>query len=65
MFWDPEGLKHGEHAVRYHRDMPLRLGVIPRRGGPDRWRSGMVTGQVREEQLTDTIRRRLHRHADG
>lgn len=34
LFWDPEGLKQGAYAARFHRDMPLRLGVIPRRGGP-------------------------------
>ena len=33
LFWDPEGLENGAYAVRFHKDMPLRLGVIPRRGG--------------------------------
>ncbi|KAA1380095.1 carotenoid oxygenase family protein [Aeromicrobium fastidiosum] len=39
LFWDPEGLAQGAYAARFHRDMPMRLGVIPRRGGPDdiRW----------------------------
>ncbi len=38
-FWDPEALKHNAHAVRFHKDMPTRLGVIPRRGTPEdiRW----------------------------
>ena len=31
-FWDPEGLKKGFHAARFHRDMPSRFAVIPRRG---------------------------------
>ena len=33
LFWDPEALAHGAYAVRFHQDMPLRLCVIPRRGG--------------------------------
>ncbi|GAA3523162.1 carotenoid oxygenase family protein [Aeromicrobium panaciterrae] len=39
LFWDPEGLAQGAYAARFHPDMPMRLGVIPRRGGPDdiRW----------------------------
>ncbi len=32
MFWDPELLQRGRHAVRFYPDLPLRLGVIPRRG---------------------------------
>ena len=118
LFWDPEGLKQGAYAARFHPDLPMRLGVIPRRGGPGdirwfdcestfvlhwvnayedgdevvvdgffeddpspadngmgdkwqrafrflandrmkphlhRWRLNMVTGAVKEEQLSDTI----------
>ncbi len=45
MFWDPEGLKHGAYAVRFFQDMPTRIGVIPRRGGPGdvRWFEGEAT----------------------
>lgn len=32
LFWDPELLKQGKHVVRFHRDMPSRFAVIPRRG---------------------------------
>ena len=32
LFWDPEMLKQGKHMVRFHRDMPSRFAVIPRRG---------------------------------
>ncbi|MDQ3579251.1 MAG: carotenoid oxygenase family protein [Actinomycetota bacterium] len=35
LFWRPELLAKGAHVARFHRDMPLRLGVIPRRGGSD------------------------------
>ncbi len=118
LFWDPEGLKKGFHAARFHRDMPSRFAVIPRRGqtsdirwfeaeatyvlhfvnayeegdeividgffqgDPEpqdnghgnkwerafrflaldrmqarlhRWRLNLVTGKVREQQLSDTI----------
>jgi len=34
MFWDPDLLARGVHAVRFHPEMPTRFGVIPRRGGP-------------------------------
>ncbi len=39
LFWDPEGLAQGAYAARFHADMPMRLGVIPRRGNPEdiRW----------------------------
>ena len=39
LFWDPEGLKNGVHAARFHPDMPTRFAVVPRRGQPDdvRW----------------------------
>lgn len=33
LFWDPELLKQGKHVVRFHRDMPSRFAIIPRRGG--------------------------------
>lgn len=35
LFWDPEALKHNVHAVRFHKDMPSRFGIIPRFGAPD------------------------------
>ncbi len=38
MFWDPELLAKGVHAVRFHPDMPTRFAVVPRRGhGEVRW----------------------------
>ena len=40
LFHDPEVLKeHGYRVARFHRDLPSRFGVIPRRGGTDdvRW----------------------------
>lgn len=45
MFWDPEALRKGAYAVRFHEDMPTRIGVIPRRGGPEdiRWFEGAAT----------------------
>jgi carotenoid cleavage dioxygenase len=35
LFWDTDLMAKGLHVPRFHRDMPLRLGVIPRRGGSD------------------------------
>ena len=32
MFFDPEGLKKGQHRLRFFRDRPARFGVIPRYG---------------------------------
>lgn len=32
LFWDPEALRHGKYANRFHPEMPTRLAVIPRRG---------------------------------
>ncbi|HQX60387.1 MAG TPA: carotenoid oxygenase family protein, partial [Burkholderiaceae bacterium] len=32
MFFDPEGLKKGQHRLKFHRDRPARFGVIPRLG---------------------------------
>lgn len=39
LFWDPDLLARGVHAVRFYPELPTRLGVIPRRGGNDeiRW----------------------------
>lgn len=35
LFWIPEALAHGKYVPRYHPDLPMRLGVLPRRGRPD------------------------------
>lgn len=32
LFWEPEVLERGLHVARFHRDMPSRLAVLPRRG---------------------------------
>jgi len=32
LFWDPELMQRGVYATRYHKEMPMRLGVIPRHG---------------------------------
>ncbi|GAA3197927.1 carotenoid oxygenase family protein [Rhodococcus baikonurensis] len=32
LFWDPVLLQKGAHVANFHPDIPLRLGVIPRRG---------------------------------
>ncbi len=32
LFWDPEALKSDAHVARFHPDVPLRIGVVPRRG---------------------------------
>lgn len=32
LFWDEDALKHDVHAVRFHDDLPTRIGVVPRRG---------------------------------
>ena len=32
LFWDPELLKKDVHVARFHRDMPSRFAVLPRRG---------------------------------
>ncbi len=34
LFWEPELLKRDVHVARFHPDMPSRLAVLPRRGGP-------------------------------
>jgi carotenoid cleavage dioxygenase-like enzyme len=35
LFWDPEALKHGAHAVRFFHKLPSRFGIVPRRGSSD------------------------------
>jgi carotenoid cleavage dioxygenase-like enzyme len=118
LFWDPKLLEAGIHLPGFHRDMPSRFAVIPRRGGAHdirwfeadptfvlhwvnayeegdeivldgffegdpnpvdtltgnkykkafrylaldglqtrlhRWRFNLVTGQTREEQLSDSV----------
>ncbi|SDH15938.1 carotenoid oxygenase family protein [Klenkia brasiliensis] len=39
LFWDPELIGQGHYAARFHPELPTRIGVIPRRGGPEsiRW----------------------------
>ena len=39
LFWDADLLARGVHAVRFHPDLPTRIGVLPRRGTNDdiRW----------------------------
>lgn len=39
LFWLPEALEQNQHVARWHRDMPSRFAVIPRRGSTDqiRW----------------------------
>jgi len=32
LFWDAELMTRGVYATRYHREMPMRIGVIPRYG---------------------------------
>jgi carotenoid cleavage dioxygenase len=32
LFWDPEALAHGAHAVRFYPELPSRFAVVPRRG---------------------------------
>jgi carotenoid cleavage dioxygenase-like enzyme len=32
LFWEPDLLAKGKHVARFHPELPLRLGVIPRRG---------------------------------
>lgn len=32
MFWDPELIAKGVYATRFHRELPTRFAVIPRRG---------------------------------
>ncbi|MEO5874962.1 MAG: carotenoid oxygenase family protein [Streptosporangiaceae bacterium] len=35
LFWEPDLLAKGAYAARFHPELTTRLGVIPRRGGPD------------------------------
>jgi carotenoid cleavage dioxygenase-like enzyme len=35
LFWTPDLLEHNVHLPRFHRDVPSRFAVIPRRGGAD------------------------------
>ena len=35
LFWDPEALKHGAHAVRFFHKLPSRFAVVPRKGKPE------------------------------
>ncbi len=37
LFWDPELIAEGVYATRFHRDLPTRFAVVPRRGGDIRW----------------------------
>lgn len=39
MFWDPELMAAGLYLPKFHRDLPTRFGVIPRRGSSEqvRW----------------------------
>ena len=35
VFWDAEQLKQGNHVVRFHKNLPTRFGIIPRKGSAD------------------------------
>ena len=39
LFWDPDLIGRGIYATRYYRDMPMRIGIIPRFGASQeiRW----------------------------
>ena len=37
LFWDPELLERNAHVARFHRDMPSRFAIIPRRGNSIKW----------------------------
>lgn len=37
LFWDPELLQADIHLPGFHRDMPSRFAIVPRRGGEIRW----------------------------
>ena len=39
LFWDPEALKVGAHAVKFYPELPSRFGIVPRRGQAEdvRW----------------------------
>ena len=36
LFWEPELLERGLHVPKFHRDMPSRFAVVPRRGDAPR-----------------------------
>jgi len=38
LFWDPKLLERDLHIPRFHRDMPSRFAVLPRRGGAEKIR---------------------------
>ena len=35
LFWDPQGLESGAHAVRFFPELGSRFGIVPRRGRAD------------------------------
>lgn len=35
LFWDPEALAQGAHAVRFFHELPSRFAIVPRRGNPE------------------------------
>lgn len=37
LFWEPSYLERNAHVARFHRDMPSRFAVIPRRGSDVTW----------------------------
>jgi carotenoid cleavage dioxygenase-like enzyme len=37
LFWEPSYLERHAHVARFHRDMPSRFAVIPRRGSDITW----------------------------
>ena len=37
LFWDPELLERDLHVARFHRDVPARFAVVPRRGFEVQW----------------------------
>jgi len=37
LFWDPDLLERNAHVARFHRDMPSRFAIIPRRGNSIQW----------------------------
>ncbi|AGB25551.1 lignostilbene-alpha,beta-dioxygenase-like enzyme [Mycobacterium sp. JS623] len=37
LFWDPEMLERNAHVARFHRDMPSRFAIMPRRGNSIQW----------------------------
>jgi carotenoid cleavage dioxygenase-like enzyme len=37
VFWDAGLLERGIHAVRLHKGVPSRFGIVPRHGGEPRW----------------------------